>query len=86
MTVFSFSFFHTQNGGRIDCGRGKTPFVTSRCRTRASRTQETMQLQGTAVTDIDKQGIGVGGSPKAAALGDVEGSRRVVTRRATDDA
>ena len=38
-------------------------------------------MQGTAVTDAYKQGIGVGGSPKAAAPGDVEGSRRVVARR-----
>ena len=62
------------------------PFVTSRCRARASRTQETTQLQGTAVTDTDEQDIGVGGSPKEAALGDVEGSGRAVARRSTDDA
>ena len=37
------------------------------------RTQETTRSQGTAVTDADEQGIGVGGSPKAAALGYVEG-------------
>ena len=70
---FSFSFFHTQNGGRIDRGRGKKPFVTSRCRARASRTQEMTWLQGTVVTNTDKQVIGSSGSPKAVAPGYMEG-------------
>ena len=39
----------------------------------ALRTQETMWLQGTAVTNADKQDIGVSSSPKAAALDRVEG-------------
>ena len=48
-------------------------FVTRRCRARTSRTQETMRLQGTVVTNADKQGIIVGASPKALAPGYVEG-------------
>ena len=70
---FSFSFVHTQNGGRIDCGCGKKPFVTSRCCAGALHTQETKQSQRTAVTNADKQGIAVSSSPKAAALGYMEG-------------
>ena len=54
----------------IDVGKS---FITSRCCARASRTQETTQSQGTAVTNADKQGIGVSDSPKAAAPGYVEG-------------
>ena len=39
-----------------------------------------------AVTNADKQGISVGGSPKAAAPGNVEGSGHMVARRAAADA
>ena len=61
-------------------------FITGRCRAKASRTQETTQLQGTTVTNADEQGIDVGGSPNAAAPGNVEGNGRAVARRPTDDA
>ena len=55
------------------CASTVTSRITSRCRAWALRTQETTWSHGTAVTNADKQGVGVGGSSKASAPSDVEG-------------